>query len=85
MNYFWTVCPKCHGEITIQYVASAGGPSGSLRRWSSDRTVNDGRRVETPRAEVAEDGSFETACVCGGTIAIDPARVTKATTERPAV
>jgi len=85
MNYFWTVCPKCSGEITIQYVDSAGGLSGSLRRWSSDRTVNDGRRVETPRGDVAADGSFRTACVCGESIAIDPARVTRASTERPAV
>jgi len=85
MNYFWTVCPKCSGEITVQYVQNAGGVSGSLRRWSSDRSVNDGRRVEIPKGEVAADGGFRTACMCGETIAVDPGRVTRATTERPAV
>jgi len=85
MNYFWTVCPKCSGEITVQYVQNAGGVSGSLRRWSSDRSVNDGRRVEIPKGEVAADGGFRTACVCGETIVVDPGRVTRATTERPAV
>jgi hypothetical protein len=85
MNYFWTVCPKCSGEITVQYVENAGGVSGSLRRWSSDRSVNDGRKVETPKSEVGADGGFRTACLCGETIEVDPARVTRATTERPAV
>jgi hypothetical protein len=85
MNYFWTRCSKCSGEITVQYVASAGGVSGSLRRWSSDRSVNDGKKLETPRGEVAADGGFRTTCLCGETIAVDPARVTRASTERPAL
>jgi hypothetical protein len=37
--------------------------TGSLRRWSTDRTINDGRLIQglTPDAT----GGFETSCVCG--------------------
>ena len=83
MNYFWTVCSKCSGELTLQWVETTGRISGSLRRWSSDRTTNDGRKVEVPRGDLAGDGGFRTACVCGEGVAVDPARVTKASTERP--
>jgi len=83
VNYLWTVCPKCSCEVTIQFDETPRGPSGSLRRWSSDRTINDGRKVETPKGEVAADGSFRAACVCGEMLAVEPARVTRATTERP--
>ena len=85
MNYFWTVCPKCSGELTVQWVETAGGISGSLRRWSSDRTTNDGRKVEISSGDRAAGGGFRTACVCGEGVTIDPARVTKASTERPAL
>ena len=85
MNYFWTVCPKCACEVAVQFAAGPGGVSGSLRRWSSDRSTNDGRRVDVPAAEVAPDGGFRALCVCGQTIDVDPARVTRATTEMPAV
>jgi hypothetical protein len=83
MNYYWTVCPKCRGELTLQFVETEGGLSGSLRRWSSDRSTNDGRRLATPRTEVAADGGFQAPCVCGELIAVDRSQVTKATTERP--
>ncbi len=85
MNYYWTVCPKCSCELTLQFVETASGLSGSIRRWSPDRSVNDGRRLDTPRTDVAPDGGFRAACVCGETIAVDPDRVTRATTERPAI
>lgn len=84
MNYYWTVCPKCAGELTLQFVETPKGLSGSMRRWSPDRSVNDGRKMEVPRAEVASDGGFRAACVCGEGIAVDPQGVTRATTERPA-
>jgi hypothetical protein len=85
MNYFWTVCPKCSGELTVQWVETAGGISGSLRRWSRDRTTNDGRKVEIAGGDMAAGGGFRTACVCGEAVTVDPARVTKASTERPAL
>jgi hypothetical protein len=84
MNYYWTVCPKCSCELTLHFVETATGLSGSIRRWSSDRSTNDGRRLETPRADVAAEGGFRVSCVCGQTIAVDPAGITRATTERPA-
>ncbi len=85
MNYFWAVCPKCNCEVTIQFADTPGGPSGSLRRWSSDRAINDGRKLGVVSGEAAEDGSFRAPCVCGEVLTVDPTRVTRATTERPPV
>ena len=85
MNYYWTVCPKCACELTLHFVETGGGLEGSVRRWSRDRSTNDGRRLVTPRADVAADGSFRAPCVCGETIAVDRSHVTRATTERPAI
>jgi hypothetical protein len=82
VNYYWTVCPKCSCQVTIQYAESARGLSGSLRRWSNDRTVNDGRRLEVSRETLSPEGGFQTPCVCGETIVVDPAGVERATTER---
>ena len=85
MNYYWSRCPKCACEITVQYVEHPDRLVGSLRRWSSDRTVNDGRLVQVSSGELSPDGSFATVCVCGGPIAVAAASVQRATTERPAV
>jgi hypothetical protein len=84
MNYYWTDCPKCSCQVTIHFVEHPDGLAGSLRRWSSDRATNDGRPLSIPRAEIAADGRFQAACVCGQEIAVDPARVEHAATERPA-
>ncbi len=70
MNYRWTQCPKCDCELTINTSDSAAGVSGSLRRWSADRSINDGRAVRVARADVAADGGFVTACVCGQEIRV---------------
>jgi hypothetical protein len=80
MNYAWTECPKCGCQITIQFADSADRLTGSLRRWSSDRSVNDGRRLEIPRAEIAADGGFRAPCVCGETIPVAGASIEHATT-----
>ena len=85
MNYVWTFCPKCEGQLTIQYAGNAGGLSGSVRRWSRDRSVNDGKRFEVPTAEVAADGGFRAACVCGQPIPVEASDIQRATTERPAL
>ncbi len=84
MNYYWTECPACGCQVTVQFVEGAAGMTGSVRRWSSDRSTNDGRRLEVPRAQVSADGGFPAACVCGAALAVDPARIERATTERPA-
>jgi len=84
MHYVWTTCAACGGQITIQFARGAQGVTGSLRRWSTDRTTNDGKKVEIPAASVAADGGFTATCVCGGTIPVSAAMVETATTERPA-
>jgi hypothetical protein len=84
MNYVWTWCPKCSGQLTIQYSERADGIAGSVRRWSRDRSVNDGRLLEVPLADLSEDGGFRTACVCGETILVRAADVQRAATEGPA-
>jgi len=82
MNYYWTRCPACDCEVAIQFAVRPGGLVGSVRRWSSDRTVNDGRRLDVAAASVSGDGSFETPCACGGPIAVAASGIERATTER---
>jgi hypothetical protein len=85
MNYVWTFCPNCGGQLTMHFARNAGGLSGSLRRWSRDRSVNDGRLLQVPAAEVAADGAFRAACLCGQAIPVAASEIQQATTERPAV
>lgn len=85
MNYFWGTCGACGCQITVQFADAPAGLTGSLRRWSTDRSVNDGRKMDVARSEVAGDGSFRTACVCGADVAVAGAAIEHATTERPTV
>jgi hypothetical protein len=68
VQYHWTECPACHCQVAVNTSAgTAGGAlTGSLRRWSTDRTINDGRPIQglTPDAT----GGYETSCVCGAPI-----------------
>jgi hypothetical protein len=84
MHYVWTTCGACGGQITIQFARGPQGVTGSLRRWSTDRTVNDGRKVAIPAASVSADGGFTATCVCGAEIPVAAADIETATTERPA-
>ena len=83
MNYFWGTCGACGCQVTIQYAEAAEGRVGSLRRWSNDRAVNDGRRLQVPRASVSADGGFPAACVCGAPVAVAGSAIEHAATERP--
>ena len=83
MNYYWGTCPGCACEVAIQFVERPEGVSGSVRRWSADRSVNDGRRLSVGREAISE-GGFTAACVCGAEIPIDAASIQRATTEKPA-
>ena len=65
MNYYWTECPNCHCHVAVNSTRYADKVSGSLRRWSVERTINDGRRFEIKAADLSADGGFKTACVCG--------------------
>ncbi len=85
MNYFWGHCTACGCQVTIQYAEAPDRLVGSLRRWSTDRSVNDGRRLEIPRVGVATDGGFEAPCVCGATVAVAGSAIERAATERPAL
>jgi hypothetical protein len=81
MNYVWTRCSGCACEIAIQFVGRPEGIFGSVRRWSRDRSINDGRKIEVPAASVAADGGFTAVCVCGVPIPVRPEAVEHATTE----
>lgn len=70
MKYHWMDCPKCHCHLAINYSESPQGLSGSLRRWSVDSRINDGRALRLPRAELPAGGGFSTTCVCGEPIAV---------------
>jgi hypothetical protein len=85
MNYSWSVCPRCGCQITIQFAERPDRLVGSLRRWSTDRTVNDGRQMEVLRANLAADGGFQTPCICGAELTVAASAIERASTERPAV
>ena len=64
MQYHWTECPSCRCQIAVNTSAAAAGSlTGSLRRWSTDRTINDGRPIQGLVPDPT--GGFETECVCG--------------------
>jgi hypothetical protein len=63
VKYYWTECPGCGCEVAVNTVAAAGTVTGSLRRWSRDRSINDGRAIRG--APLDAQGGFVTECVCG--------------------
>jgi hypothetical protein len=65
MDYFWTDCPRCGCQVAVNYTVHPDRVSGSVRRWSSDRSINDGRLFELPASGVGPGGEFSVACVCG--------------------
>jgi hypothetical protein len=70
MKYHWARCPKCGCELSINSTGSPRGIFGSLRRWSADRSINDGRPIRVEPAGISADGGFVTACVCGQEITV---------------
>jgi hypothetical protein len=81
MKYHWTTCPNCHCEVAVNFVDREAGMSGSLRRWSRDRSVNDGRPFAFRREELSGAGDFVVPCVCGQAIAF-PAQPDAISAER---
>jgi hypothetical protein len=65
LKYYWTDCPGCQCHVAVNFTAYPDKVSGSLRRWSFDRSINDGRRFEIPAASLSPDGGFAATCVCG--------------------
>jgi hypothetical protein len=65
LKYYWIDCPRCRCHVTINTTTYPEKISGSLRRWSTDRSINDGRRFEIPIGAEPAPAGFTTACVCG--------------------
>ena len=65
MNYHWTTCPNCSCQVAVNWTVRPEGVSGSLRRWSTDRSINDGRPFVMPAGS-----ALAVPCVCGETIAV---------------
>ena len=70
MKYRWMDCPKCQCHLAINTTETSEGISGSLRRWSVDRSINDGKLLRIPPAEISPDGRFVIACLCGQAITV---------------
>jgi len=68
MNYHWTDCPSCGCHVAVNWIVRPEGVSGSLRRWSPDRSINDGRPIDLPPDAPAT--GWEIPCVCGAPIRI---------------
>ncbi len=66
MNYHWINCPGCAHQVSINWSLRPEGVTGSLRRWSADRSINDGRPFVVSREESA--GALVATCVCGAAI-----------------
>jgi hypothetical protein len=54
LNYFWTDCAD-GSHVAVNYTVYEDRVSGSLRRWSPDASVNEGRKFEVPAAELSRD------------------------------
>lgn len=63
MRYHWTECPGCRCQVAVNTSTASGLVTGSLRRWSTDRSINDGRAIRGVPADAT--GGFATECVCG--------------------
>lgn len=66
MNYHWTICPNCACQVAVNWTVRPDGASGSLRRWSTDRSINDGRPFVVAGADA--DAPLVATCVCGAEI-----------------
>ena len=70
MKYRWLDCPGCLCHLAINTMESPAGISGSLRRWSVDRSINDGKLLRIAPSEQFPGGGFVVTCVCGQTIGV---------------
>ena len=71
MNYHWADCPNCLCHLAVNWTMRPGEISGSLRRWSADRSTNDGKAFQLPGAAGA--APIVVSCVCGAPISLpDP-------------
>jgi hypothetical protein len=68
MKYRWLDCPGCLCHLAINTTETPAGISGSLRRWSADRSINDGKLLRVAPSERFH--GFVITCVCGQTIVV---------------
>jgi hypothetical protein len=66
MNYHWTDCPGCSCHLAVNWTVRTEETAGSLRRWSPDRSINDGKPFVFRGARGA--GPLVVPCVCGAPI-----------------
>ena len=63
MNYHWTDCPGCACHLAVNWMVRPEGTIGSLKRWSADRSVNDGKPFAFRGVKSGE--ALVVPCVCG--------------------
>jgi hypothetical protein len=63
MNYHWADCPGCSCHLAVNWTVRPEETAGSLRRWSADRSINDGRLFAFRGEESAR--ALVVPCVCG--------------------
>lgn len=70
MNYHWRDCPGCGCHVAVNWTVTTDDLSGSVRRWSSDRSINDGKAFSLPRGEDPEAPAAGgiVSCVCGASL-----------------
>jgi hypothetical protein len=66
MNYHWTDCGSCHCHVAVNWTVRPEDVSGSLRRWSPDRSINDGKPFAFRGPELS--AGLVVPCVCGAPI-----------------
>jgi len=57
MNYHWAIA-HCLCHLAVNWMVRPGEILGSLRRWSADRSTNDGKAFQLPGAPVGPDRRF---------------------------
>ncbi len=71
MNYHWSDCGSCRCHLAVNWMVRSGEILGSVRRWSADRSINDGKPFQIPAADRA--APILVSCVCGAAIPLpDP-------------
>jgi hypothetical protein len=68
MNYHWIDCPNCSCHLAVNWTVRPGETSGSVKRWSADRSINDGKPFVFRGAPAAE--AIVVPCVCGAPITL---------------
>jgi hypothetical protein len=63
MNYHWTDCPGCSCHLAVNWTVRPEETAGSLRRWSADRSINDGKPFAFRGGKGAKP--LVVPCVCG--------------------